>query len=83
MNRVQMLMNPVQMFTMSVHMFRGGYWILWILGITRGDIAAGGIEDTLRDIQYGHSIQISPPRRYLAVNDAILGVNMDIDPMTG
>jgi hypothetical protein len=30
-------MNPVQMFTMSVHMFReGGYWILWILGITRG-----------------------------------------------
>ena len=39
MNPVQTLMNPVQMFTMSVHMFKeGGYWIIWILGATHGGI---------------------------------------------
>jgi hypothetical protein len=38
-----MLMNPVQMFTRSVQMFREGYWILWILGITRGGIVTGSL----------------------------------------
>jgi len=32
---------------------------------------------------FGMGILSALPRRYLAVNDAILGVNMDIDPMTG
>ena len=39
-----MLMNPVQMFTMSVHMFREediGYYGYWAL--RTGDIVAGGI----------------------------------------
>jgi hypothetical protein len=83
MNPVQMLMNPVQMFTMSVHMFREGGYCIWILGVTHGDIVTGsigyeGIISIDTDI-----LSISLPRRYLAVNDAILDVNMNIDPMTG
>jgi len=74
MNRVQMLMNPIQMFTMSVHMFReGGYWALraGILLLEAWDMP---IFDT--------GILSALPRRYLAVNDAILGVNMNMGTMT-
>jgi len=53
-----------------------GYWALRTGDIVTGSIGHEGIISIDMDI-----LSISLPRRYLAVNETILDVNMNMDPM--
>jgi hypothetical protein len=55
-----------------------GYWALRTGGIVTGSIGYEGIISIDMDI-----LSISLRRGYLAVNETILDVNMNIDHMTG